>query len=97
MIALAITILLYLRLAGPALVFIDHAPEATVRDCFRLTATNSVCKIEATQGQAEIAIDQPCGPTLMAVLHWNADGMMQTRVIERANPCVYRFPLVYGG
>lgn len=95
-----ITLLLRLALAGPSFLFIDHDPSATVRDghsrdCFRLTQTSSVCKIESEQ--ARIEIDQPCGPPIVAVLHWNADGMMQTRLIERANPCVFRFPIVYGG
>lgn len=95
MIALTVAILIRLALTGPAFVFIDHAPDAAVRDCFRLTQTTSACKVEGEQ--ARIEIDQPCGPPIVAVLHWNADGMMQTSLIERANPCVFRFPIVYGG
>ncbi len=90
-----ITLLFYLALTPPSFLFIDHAPSATVHGCIRLAQTSSVCAIEGPQ--AHIEIDQPCGPNLIAVLHWNADGMMQSRLIERPNPCVFRFPIVYGG
>ena len=91
-----VVLVLWLRLASaPAWVFVDHSPDATVRDCVRLTEQSSACLV--TEAGRTIELDQPCGPNIVAVLHWNEGGMMQTKVIERNNRCVYRFPSVFGG
>lgn len=95
-VTLLAAVVVYVRLVMGGFCFVTHSPESVVLDCVRLTPSDSVC-LTTPNTTKRIEIDQPCGPPIVAVLHWNADGMMQTRLIERANPCVFRFPIVYGG